>query len=99
MDLHWMPWHRQLRDGTTFDDELAHVTVGDLDPTSHVGTANGDRACRFEWAEEMSLSLTLLWSCTRDLGHQGQHLAGTSEEVAAVHPQLVPATLVASVPA
>jgi hypothetical protein len=30
--------------------------------------------------------MTLLWCCTRELGHQGQHIAGTGEHVAAVHP-------------
>jgi hypothetical protein len=28
--------------------------------------------------------MTLPWRCTRELGHQGQHIAGTGECVAAV---------------
>ena len=60
-------------------DELRHITVGDPDPTSHLG-----QKCGFEWADETSPTLILLWSCTRELGHQGQHLAGTGEWVAAV---------------
>ena len=31
-------------------DELEYVAVGDPDPTSDPGTANGHQACRFEWA-------------------------------------------------
>jgi hypothetical protein len=42
------------------------------------------RACRFEWTEKVSRTMTLPWCCTRELGHQGQHLAGTGECVAAV---------------
>ena len=30
-------------------DELERVAVGDPDPTSDPGTANGYRTCRFEW--------------------------------------------------
>ena len=65
------------------DDELERVAVGDPDPTSDPGTANGYQACRFEWSE-ISQTLNLLWCCTRELGHQGQHVAGTGECVAAV---------------
>ena len=65
-------------------DELQRVAVGDPDPTLDAGMADGFRKCRLEWAEEISRSLTLLWCCTRELGHQGQHIAGTGEWVAAV---------------
>jgi hypothetical protein len=64
-------------------DELERVAVGDPDPTSDPGRANGYQACRFEWSE-ISQTLILLWCCTRELGHQGQHVAGTGECVAAV---------------
>jgi hypothetical protein len=43
--------------------------------------------------------LILPWACTRELDHQGQHLAGTGEWVAAVHPQLNSTVMVASVSA
>jgi hypothetical protein len=68
-------------------DELEPVAVGDPDPTSptsHPGTAKGYRTCRFEWVDEISRTMTLPWRCTRELGHQGQHIAGTGECVAAV---------------
>jgi hypothetical protein len=65
-------------------DEPQRVAVGDPDPTLDAGMADGSRKCRFEWAEEISRTLTLLWCCTRELGHQGQHIAGTGECVAAV---------------
>jgi hypothetical protein len=65
-------------------DELELVAVGDRDPTSDPGTVAGYRECRFEWAEKVSPSATLPWCCTRELGHQGQHIAGTGEYVAAV---------------
>lgn len=68
-------------------DELERVAVGDPDPTSDPGTANGHQACRFEWSE-ISQTLILLWCCTRELGHQNQHVAGTGERVAAVHSPL-----------
>ena len=53
------------------------------------GNGNGhtdDCRCGFEWTEQASRTLTLLWLCTREPGHPGQHLAGTGESVAAVHP-------------
>ena len=65
-------------------DELQRVAVGDPDPTSDPGMANRSRKCRFEWEEDISRTVTLLWCCTRELGHQGQHIAGTGEYVAAV---------------
>jgi hypothetical protein len=65
-------------------DELERVAVGDPDPTSDPGTAKGYRTCRFEWVDEISRTMTLPWRCTRELGHQGQHIAGTGEYVAAV---------------
>lgn len=102
MDLQWKFWHRQLRNGqlrngSHSQKELEHVAVGDQDPTWDPGTANGYRACRFEWADEAPQNLILPWSCTRVLGHQGQHLAGTGERVAAVHPQLSPTATATSV--
>jgi hypothetical protein len=33
---------------------------------------------------------SLHWCCTRERGHPGQHLAGTGEVIAAVHPPLSP---------
>jgi hypothetical protein len=72
-------------------DELRHVVVGDPDPTSGLPSSvnghPGDCRCGFEWTDEDSPGLTLLWSCTRGPGHPGQHLAGTGESVAAVHPE------------
>ncbi len=70
-------------------DELKHIVVGDPDPTPD-SSSNVSRYpihCGFEWTDEASQSLTLLWSCTRERGHPGQHLAGTGEWVAAVHPE------------
>jgi hypothetical protein len=72
-------------------DELGHIVVGDPDPTPGVPSkVNGrphDYRCGFEWTDEDSPGLTLLWSCTREPAHPGQHLAGTGESVAAVHPE------------
>jgi hypothetical protein len=66
-------------------DQLAHVAVGDPDPTLYAGTASGYRKCCFEWEDRISQNLILLWCCTRELGHLGQHLAGTGDVVAAAH--------------
>jgi hypothetical protein len=69
-------------------DELGHIIVGDPDPTADLGgTTDRSRKCGFEWADQCSRTLILLWSCTRELGHQGPHLAGTGKCVAALHPQ------------
>jgi hypothetical protein len=65
-------------------DRLERVVVGDPDPTTDPDTTTGYRECRFEWADEISRTMTLPWRCTRELGHQGQHIAGTGERVAAV---------------
>jgi hypothetical protein len=68
-------------------DDLERVAVGDPDPTSPTsdpGTAKGYRTCRFEWVDEISRTMTLPWRCTRELGHQGQHIAGTGQCVAVV---------------
>ncbi|MGH3961947.1 MAG: hypothetical protein ACRDRY_01635 [Pseudonocardiaceae bacterium] len=97
MDLRWKFWHRQLRSGNSEQDELERISVGDPDPTSYPGAVNGARACRFEWADEASQTLILPWSCTRVLGHRGQHLAGTGERVAAVHPHSLPTATATSV--
>jgi hypothetical protein len=90
-------WHPWLRNGSLGQDELEGVAVGDPDPTADHGTVNGYRTCRFEWIYDISQTLNLLWSCTRELGHQGQHLAGTGEWVAAVHPQLLPTATATSI--
>ena len=77
MDLRWK--FCRLGQG-----ELQRVAVGDPDFTSDAGMANGPgKKCRFEW-DEISRTLTLPWCCTRELGHQGQHIAGTDEGVTAV---------------
>ena len=81
-------WHRRARtDSLGHSDELKDVAVGDPDPTSDTSTAKRSRRCGFEWLDGTSQTLVLRWSCTRELGHHGQHVAGTGEEVAAVHPQ------------
>lgn len=97
MDLQRTFWHRQLRSRNSGQDDLERTAVGDPDPTAEPGTANGYRICRFEWVDETSQTLILPWSCTRVLGHQGQHLAGTGERVAAVHPRLLPTATATSV--
>lgn len=89
MDLRWKFWHCQLRSRRLGQDTMDHVSVGDLDPTADLGTVNRYQTCQFTWADEPAHNLVLPWTCTRKLGHQGQHLAGTGEWVAAVHPQLV----------
>ena len=70
-------------------DELRHIGAGDPDPTpdSSSNVSGHPIHCGFEWTDEASQTLTLLWSCTREPGHPGQHLAGTGEWVAAVHPE------------
>jgi len=97
MDPQWKFWLRQLRSKSSGQDELERITVGDPDPTSDSGTTNEYRTCGFEWADETSPTLILPWYCTRLLGHQGQHLAGTGERIAAVHLQLLPAATATSV--
>jgi hypothetical protein len=72
--------------GSLDPDELDQVAVGDPDPTADLGTAAPYRPCQFEWVDETSSTLVLLWSCTRESGHQGQHVASTGERVAAVYP-------------
>lgn len=97
MDLQWKFWRRWLSSGSLDQDELERVAVGDPDPTSDPGTTIGYRACRFTWTDETSPILILPWSCTRELAHPGQHIAGTGEKVAAVHPQLLPTATTTSV--
>lgn len=98
MVVQWKFWHRQPRSGSLSQDELAHVAVGDPDPTSDPpGKSNGYRKCRFEWADETSQSWVLPWYCTREPQHQGQHLAGTGEWVAAVHPPRLPTATATSI--
>jgi hypothetical protein len=72
----WTFWHHLPRHRSLARDALEHVAVGQPDPTSHPGTAHRYRTCQFEWADQASPTLILPWSCTRELGHQGQHLAG-----------------------
>lgn len=87
-DRWWKFWRRQPSSGALGQDEpehdeLGHVAAGDPDPS----TASGYRTCGFTWTDETSTpTLILPWLCTRELGHQGQHIAGTGEEVAAVPP-------------
>lgn len=76
------------RIGSAVQDELEHVAVGDRDPSGIFVPVDGYRTCGFEWADDTSPTLILLWSCTRQGGHVGQHLAGTGEWVVAVHPRL-----------
>jgi hypothetical protein len=88
MDVRWKWRHHRPSSGTFGEDGLGHVAVGDPDPTADPrGTADGSGKCGFKWTDECSRTLILPWSCTRALGHQGQHLAGTGEWVAALHPQ------------
>jgi hypothetical protein len=93
---HTRPWqqvrgkfrHRRPRSENFDQDELRRVAVGDPDPTADPGgTADGSPTCNFEWTNECSRTMILPWTCTRGLGHEGQHLAGTGEWVAAQHPQ------------
>jgi hypothetical protein len=84
MDVPWKFGHPQPRSERLSQDELEHVAVGDPDPTAQLGMANRYRRCRFEWTDTTAQTLILRWSCTRELGHQGQHVAGTGEWVAAV---------------
>ena len=74
--------HRALARHRPGEDKLKYIVVGDPDP----GPAHGCRACGFEWEDEISTGFVLLWRCTRLQGHHGQHLAGTGERIAAVHP-------------
>ena len=63
-------------------DEFEHIAVGDPDP----GPVHRDQICGFDWEDEISPCFVLLWRCTREQGHHGEHFAGTGERVAAVHP-------------
>jgi hypothetical protein len=82
-------WHRQPRNASAVQDWLEHVVVGDPDPTSDHSVGNRSLKCQFQWADEVSSTLVLPWSCTRELGHPGQHLAGTGQRVVAVHPAVL----------
>lgn len=79
-------WYRRRNPpgGKLGRDELEHITVGDPDPTSQPPTAYQCPMCQFQWIDEKAQVFILLWTCTRQLGHQGQHIAGTGEWVAAV---------------
>jgi hypothetical protein len=88
MDVRWKFRQRRPGSGSFGQDGLGRVAVGDLNPNADPGgTAGRPPTCGFEWTDECSRTLILPWSCTRELGHQGQHLAGTGEWVAAKHPQ------------
>jgi hypothetical protein len=86
MHIPWKFWHCQSRNASLGRDWLKYVVVGDPDPTSDHSTGNGNLTCPFKWTHEVSPTVVLPWCCTRELGHPGQHLAGTGERVAAVHP-------------
>ncbi len=81
--------HNQSRSEKRGQDELDHAAVVDPDPASHRSADNVHQMCRFEWADETSPTLVLRWICTRERGHQGQHIAGTGEwaPTPATHPQ------------
>ena len=88
MDVQWRSWRPRWCSGRSGQDKLKLVAVGDPDPTTAARpAAHGYCQCRFEWADQPSGALILLWFCTRKAGHHGQHLAGTGEQVAAIHPQ------------
>jgi hypothetical protein len=76
------------RTGSAIQDELRHVAVGDRDPSEILAPVDGYRTCGFEWSDDTSPTLILLWSCTREENHPGQHLASTGEWVVAVHSRL-----------
>lgn len=86
LTLWWDFGHRRRRTGILSQNKLDHVAVGDPDPTADASMTDGYRACWFEWTDETSRNLILNWSCTRELGHNGKHLAGTGQWVVAVHP-------------
>lgn len=88
--LWWDFGHHRRRTGILKPHELDHVAVGDPDPTADGSMTDGYQACRFEWTDETTPNLILNWSCTREPGHHGKHLAGTGQWVVAVHPQLYP---------
>lgn len=88
MDVRWKFRHRRPRSRSFGQDVLGRIAVGDPDPTADPGgTADRPPTCGFEWTDECSRTLILPWSCTRELGHQGQHLASTGEWIAAKHSQ------------
>lgn len=82
-------WNCVLRGGSFCRDAFENVAVGDPDPTPDPDTIGRHRICRHEW-EDASPTLILPWYCTRERGHQGQHVAGTGESVAAVRSRLQP---------
>ena len=80
----WISQHTQSYRAKLSQSQLEDVTVGDADPTCPRDGADGHRMCRFEWVDEASPTFRLLWTCTREWGHPGRHIAGTGEQVAAV---------------
>lgn len=78
--------HRQSRNEKLNHHKLAHITVGDPDPTTHHSADNEPALCQFQWTAQLSPVFGLLWTCTRDQSHQGPHIAGTGDWVAAVCP-------------
>jgi hypothetical protein len=97
MNVPWKFWQYQPSRGSLAPAGLEHVAVGDPDPTAVPGPANQFRKCPFGWVDQTSQALILPWYCTREWGHQGQHLAGTGEWIAAVHPRLLPTVAATSV--
>jgi hypothetical protein len=88
MDIQWTLRHGQPRNEKRGQKGFEHVAVSDPDPTADPdSTAHESPTCGFEWTEESSRTLILLWTCTCSPGHQGPHLAGTGEGIAALHPQ------------
>jgi hypothetical protein len=80
----WITQHARSYRAKLSQSQLEDVTVGDADPTCPRDGADGHRMCRFEWADETSPTFRLLWTCTREWGHRGRHVAGTGDRVAAV---------------
>jgi len=76
---------RQSRSATLDVEELEHVAVGDLDPTSCHSADHQHPLCQVEWVDALSPTFVVLWICTREPSHHGQHIAGTGHWVAAVH--------------
>jgi hypothetical protein len=80
----WISQHTQSSRAKLSRNQLKDFTVGDADLTCPRGGADGHRMCRFEWVDEISSTFRLLWTCTREWGHLGRHIAGTGDGVAAV---------------
>jgi hypothetical protein len=70
---------RKFRRGSLGQDERKDAAEGNLNTAPHRSADNGPQMCRFEWADETSPTFVLRWICTREQGHQGQHIADTGE--------------------